>query len=365
MKALNFIVLVGVSIALSACGTSKTSADVESKVFDYKAPPVKAPSLEVPPELTSYGGDDRYSIPGDSESGTSYSEFAKGGENRRANNVLPVAKNVRLERKDTQRWLLVSERAENVWPVVKSFWQDNGLVIKLENPQAGIIETDWSENRAKIPSDGFRKAVRNMLGSLYFSGEKDQFHTRLERSKDGNSTEIYITHYGQHEVQDKNGTEFRWLPRPNDPELEATMLQLLMSKFAGGSGVLDSKNKLPAAAATETAAAPKLNKLADGSQSILLSEPFDKSWRKVGLALEQARILLADKDRSKGIYYLSAGKEDSKTRLGADNVVRNQVFVRETSSGCEVLVSRGGTSNNDETRKIVDELYKVLGRIKD
>lgn len=363
MKALNFVVLVGVSLVLTACGTSKTSEDIESKVFDYKAPPVKAPSLEVPPELTSYGGDDRYSIPGDSESGTSYSEFSKVGENRRANSVLPVAKNVRLERKDNQRWLLVNDRAENVWPVVKSFWQDNGLVIKIENPQAGIIETDWSENRAKIPTDGFRRIVGSVLDSLFSSGEKDQFHTRLERSKDGNSTEIYITHYGQHEVQDKNETGFRWLPRPNDPELEATMLQLLMSKFAGGSGILDNKKKLPAAATTETAAAPKLSKLADGSQVILLSEPFDKSWRKVGLALEQARIPLADKDRSKGIYYLSAGKEDSKAKLGADNVVRTQVYVREIGPGCEVVVSKGGNSSTDETRKVLEELYKVLGRI--
>ena len=363
MKALNMIIMVSATLALTACGTPKTSEDIGSKVFDYKAPPVKAPSLEVPPDLTSYGGDDRYSIPGDSELGTSYSEFTKGGENRRANSVLPVAKNVRLERKDNQRWLLVNDRAENVWPVVKAFWQDNGLVIRIENPEAGVIETDWSENRAKIPMDGFRKIVGSVLDSLFSSGERDQFHTRLERSKDGNSTEIYITHYGQHEVLDKNETGYRWLPRHNDPELEATMLQLLMSKLGGGSGVLDNKKKLPVALASEALAAPKLNKLADGSQSILLSEPFDKSWRKVGLALEQARILLADKDRSKGIYYLSAGKEDSKTRLGADNVVRIQVHVRETGSGSEVVVSKGGASSNDETRKILDELYKILRRI--
>lgn len=363
MKALNFIVLFSAIFALAACGTSKTSDDIESKVFDYKAPPVKAPSLEVPPELTSYGVDDRYSIPGENESGTSYSEFTRGGEVRKANSVLPVAKNVRLERKDNQRWLLVNDRAENVWPVVKSFWQDNGLVIKIENPQAGVIETDWSENRAKIPMDGFRRVVGSVLDSLFSSGEKDQFHTRLERSKDGSSTEIYITHYGQHEVQNKDDTGFRWLPRPNDPELEATMLQLLMSKFAGGSGVLDNKKKLPATTSTETVAAPKLNKLADGSQTIVLSEPFDKSWRKVGLALEQARILLADKDRSKGIYYLSVGKEDTKTKLGADNVVRTQVFVREVSSGCEVVVSKGGSSSNDEARKVAEALFKALGRI--
>ena len=201
---------------------------------------------------------------------------------------MPPVRNVRIERKDAQRWLVVNDTADNVWPVVKAFWQENGLEIKIDNPQAGIIETDWSENRAKVPMDAFRKVLGKVFDGLFSSGERDQYHTRLERSKDGKSTEIYITHYGMKEVEECDNTGFRWLPRPSDPELEATMLQLLMNKLGGGSGVLDNTKKTAVTPADE-ATAPKLNKLADGSQSILLSESFDKSWRKVGLALDQAK----------------------------------------------------------------------------
>lgn len=362
MNVLNITVSTLAIVALTACSTPVGS---EGKSFDYKAPPVKAPALEVPPDLTSSTGDDRYGIPGDAESGTSYSEFSKGGKGRKADSVLPPVKNVRLERKGLQRWLVVNDTAENVWPVVKSFWQENGLAIKIENPQAGILETDWAENRAKVPMDGVRKVLGRVLDSLYSSGERDQFHTRLERSKDGNSTEIYITHYGMQEVVEKDETGYRWLPRPSDPELEATMLQLLMSRLGGGSGVLDNTQKPAVVAEADGVVAPKLNKLADGSQSILLSEPFDKSWRKVGLALEQAGIVLADKDRSKGIYFLSAGKDDAKNKLGADKVVRMQVHVRELSSGCEVIVNNGAGVSNADTQKIVDSLYKALGRLQE
>lgn len=156
MSAIKITVSTLAIVALAACSTPPT---IENKSFDYKAPLVKVRSLEVPPDLTSYSGDDRYGIPGDTESGTSYSEFSKGGTNRKASNVLPPVKNVRLERNDTQRWLVVNDTAENVWPVVKAFWQENGLAIKIENPQVGIIETDWAENRAKIPMDGFRKQI--------------------------------------------------------------------------------------------------------------------------------------------------------------------------------------------------------------
>jgi outer membrane protein assembly factor BamC len=359
MNVLNITVSALAVVVLAGCSSTSSKDSIESKSFDYKAPPVKVRELEVPPDLTSYSGDDRYGIPGEGESGTRFSEFSKGGVNRKASNVLPPVKNVRLERKDTRRWLVVDDKAENVWPIVKAFWQENGLVIKIENPQVGMMETDWAENRAKIPMDGMRKFFGGVLGGLYSSGEKDQFHTRLERSKDGNSTEIYISHYGMQEVAEKNETGYRWLTRPSDPELEATMLQLLMSKLGGGSGVLDNTKKPAAVAAKDSDIAPKLNKLADGSQSILLSESFDKSWRKVGLALEQTGIAIADKDRSKGIYFLSVGKDDAKNKL-AEKVARTQVNVREISSGCEVTVNN---VDGGDVKKIVESLYKALGRL--
>lgn len=362
MNVFHITVSLLVLTSLAACSTPAANDLVESKSFDYKAPPVKVRALDVPPDLTSYSGDDRFAIPGETDTVTRYSEFSKGG-NRKANTVLPPVKNVRLERKDTRRWLVVDDKAENVWPVVKAFWLENGLTLKVENPQVGIMETEWAENRAKVPMDTFRKMFGKVFDGLLSSGESDQYHTRLERSKDGNSTEIYITHYGMQEIALKDETGFKWLPRPGDPELEATMLQLLMSKLGGGSGVLDNSKKPAAASTNESVAAPKLNKLADGSQSILLSEPFDKSWRRVGLALEQAKLAVADKDRSKGMYFLSTSKEDAKSKLGADKLSRIQVNVREISTGCEVTVGNGAESKNADTQKIIDTLYKTLGRI--
>lgn len=363
MNATNITVTTLAVMVLVSCSSTPNKEQIESKSFDYKAPPVKVRALEVPPDLTSYTNDDRYGIPGEGESGTKYSEFSRGGANRKANSVLPPVRNVRLERKDNRRWLVVDDKAENVWPVVKAFWIENGLAIKIENPQVGVIETDWAENRAKIPMDWVRKHITSSFDSVHSSGEKDQYHTRLERSKDGNSTEIYIAHYGIQEVAEPDEKGYKWLPRASDPELEATMLQLLMSKLGGGSGVLDNSKKPATTAANESIVAPKLNKLADGTQIIMLSEPFDKSWRKVGLALEQAGIALADKDRSKGIYFLSAGKDDVKNKAGTEKVARIQVNVRETGSGCEVKALSAEGGSNGDTQKVIDALYKALGRV--
>jgi outer membrane protein assembly factor BamC len=361
MSVLNITVTTLAVIVLSACSSTSNTEGIESKVFDYKAPPAKVRALEVPPDLTSYAGDDRYAITGEGEGVTRYSEFAKGGT-RKTTGVLPPLRNVHLEHKDTRRWLVVEDKAENIWPVIKAFWQENGLTIKDENPQAGIMETEWAENRAKIPMDAFRKYMGKVFDGMLSSSEKDQYHTRLERSKDGNSTEIYIVHYGMQEVAEKDETGYRWLPRPSDPELEATMLQLLMSKLGGGSGVLNNDKKT-SAVPEESASAPKLNKQADGSQSVLLSETFDKSWRKVGLALDQAKIALADKDRSKGVYYLSSGKDDAKGKQGTGKISGIQVKVIEKATGCEVVVNNAAGESNADTQKILDILFKTLGRL--
>jgi outer membrane protein assembly factor BamC len=344
MKVFNITILTLAVLVISACTTSNTPSDknaaTESKSFDYKTPPGKVQALDVPPDLTSYTSDDRYSIPGEGESGTRYSDFLQNGGIRKQSNVLPPVRNVHLERNGNQRWLVVNDKAENIWP------------IKTENPEAGIIETDWAENRVKHPTEG-----------TDFMVEKDQYHTRLERSKDGNSTEIYIAHSGVKAVKSEDQSEKSWVPRASDPELEATMLQLLMAKLGGGSGVLNSTAKPSIPSAPDNVAAPKLNTQADGSQTIFLNEPFDKSWRKVGLALEKSGLLLADKDRSKGIYYLSVGKEDAKIKASADKTLRKQVNVKEISLGCEIQVNNGAGISNADTQKIVDTIFKALGHL--
>lgn len=354
MKASNITASFLMVCALAAC--SSTGDEQKNKAFDYKAAAVKVRPLEVPPELTAPVSNDRYSIPGSDGDGVArFSDFSKGRVGGMSN-VLPEARNVRLMRNGPQRWLLVNDKAENIWPVVKAFWQENGLDIKIDNPQAGVIETDWAENRAKIPMDGVRKVLGKVLSSLYSSGERDQYHTRLERSKDGNSTEIYIKHSGQQEVQDADKNSYKWLTRESDPELEATMLQMLMAKLAGATTVV-VEGAQPYATVQGAAAAAKLQTLADGSKSISLSESFDKSWRKVSLALEQAGIVLEDKDRSKGVFFLRAAKN-------ADKDSSYQVNVRESAGGCEVTVSnsKGTSTSTPEAQRIMDTLYQQIGK---
>lgn len=348
MKVSNFSALTLLACALAACSSTSN----EQNKVDYKAAAIRVKSLEVPPDLTVPAGNDRYGIPG-AEGVTRYSEYSRtqaGGGG--GNAVLPEARNVRLMRDGTQRWLVVNDKPENVWPLVRAFWQENGLPIRIDNPAAGIMDTDWAENRA-IPGDGKRTLFGSLFASSNSSGQRDQYHTRLERSRDG-GTEIYIKHSGLQEVKENNQdsyvVSYKWLPRASDPELEATMLQMLMARLSGTSAAGDTTQK-PA-----TVAAAQLLTAADGSKRVQLAEPFDKSWRKVSLALEQAKLPLDDKDRSKGVFYLRSAK-------GAPDGSVLQVNVKENAAGCEVTVTDGKGVATSDAQRLLETLYPILTRL--
>lgn len=115
----------------------------------------------------------------------------------------------------------------------------------------------------------------------------------------------------------------------------------------------------PASAPVAATSEPELTaelKETDGVKTILLPEPFDRSWRKVGLALEQAGVKVTDKDRANGIYFIPApGKSDKKRP-------DYQVTVHETNGVTEVAANDGDGESNEETLRLIEVLFKNLGK---
>lgn len=364
MKALHIGISTVVLVALAGCGTYGTG-----KRIDYRAGAEQAPALEIPPGLTAPGTDDRYRIP-QGEGVTTYSDYSRGGEPAQARAaVLPRVKGVRLERNGAQRWLVVEDQPENVWPVVRAFWQEVGLGIASEDQAAGVMETVWAENRANIPMSGIRNVVGKVFDNLYSSGEKDQYLTRLERDKDG--TGIYITHRGMEEVVSADGNTSRWEPRANDPELEAIMLQKLMARFGGDAGTAKSApaeaGAVPAAAVAGGDGKASLQEVFDGSKVIIVNDAFDRTWRRVGLAIERAGLAIEDRDRARGIYFLGQPKKESgwldSLKFWEDDASdrRYRVSVKDGGASCEVMVSDQDGAIDQASQQLIEAIYKHIG----
>lgn len=285
-------------ISVSGCGSLNSL--MEPGRIDYKSAG-KAPTLEVPPDLTQLQRENRYAIPDANHGTATASGFsAQQGVKPAAAVVAPKAvPDMHIERDGTQRWLVVKQSPEALWPEIKDFWQDSGFLINLDSPQSGVMETDWAENRAKIPLDIIRSTLGKALDSLYSTGERDKFRTRLERGANG-TTEIYISHRGAEEVltgQQKDSTV--WTPRPADPELEAEFLARLMTRL----GADNSRAQAMVANAPVQKARAKMVDNSSGAY-VEVGEGFDRAWRRVGLALDRVGFTVVDRDRSQGLYFV-------------------------------------------------------------
>ncbi len=351
MKIRNTVVLVLALFALAACSSDKNR-------IDYKVASAKVHALEVPPDLTSPGINEQYVIPGaDGALAANFSDYSKGSLAQPASAVgavLPVLKNVRMERNDKQRWIVVSDKAENVWPAVKAFWLEMGFQIQVDNPQSGVMETDWQENRGNVPQSGVRYVLSKIFDSLKPAGQRDQYVIRIERSKDGLGTEVYLAQQVMEEAPSADKKDIKWVPRANNPEIEIAMLQMLMTRL-GGEAITPAPGATASAsavAATAAAVSVQLKEVA-GSKVIQIGEPFDKSWRKVGLALDKAGIAVEDKDRANGIYLLRATPAAKGKKAGS-----YQVAVRESGAACEVSVRNAEGGSDKESSRIVEALYQ-------
>jgi outer membrane protein assembly factor BamC len=283
------LALLGLTLTLGACSV------LETDKVDYKSAG-KAPTLEVPPDLTQLARETRYAVPG---AAVTASSFQIG---QVATQTTPTAASslgdVRIERAGTQRWLVISRPADKLWEPVKDFWLENGFLLVMDQANLGIMETDWAENRAKIPQDIIRSTIGKVFDSLYSTGERDKFRTRLERNATG-GTDIFISHRGMIEVYSSTSKDqTMWQPRAADPELEAEFLRRLMVKL--GISEVQSKALLAAGPGNNSAQIDTVN----GQPVVRLNDEFDRAWRRVGLALDRTNFTVEDRDRSKGIYFV-------------------------------------------------------------
>ncbi|MDZ4160463.1 MAG: outer membrane protein assembly factor BamC [Burkholderiales bacterium] len=278
-------------LAVSGCSTFQ-----ETKV-DYTSAK-RINTLDVPPDLTQLSKDSRFAMPGGPVSASGY-QVSQASSQATPVTAANSVGDVRIERAGSERWLVVKRPADALWEPVRGFWQDNGFVLVLDQEKLGLLETDWAENRAKLPQDFIRNTLGKLLDSLYSTGERDKFRTRLERNAAG-ETEIYVSHRGMVEVfTSSSKDQTMWQPRPSDPELEAEFLRRLMVKL--GASQEEAKAQLAVASA-----APKARLIQAGGvpTAVEVSESFDRSWRRVGVTLDRSGFTVEDRNRVQGTYFV-------------------------------------------------------------
>lgn len=339
-------------------------------LVDYRSSATPNKPLEVPPDLSQLARESRYQPQGGVVSASAAATAPSAVAAATPTVALQQRGDIRVERLGSQRWLVVGRSPDQLWTPVRNFWEQAGFTLALENPQAGLLETNWSENRAKLPADVVRNTIGGLLGRLYDTGERDQYRTRIDRSAEG--SEIHISHRGIEEVyadERREGTV--WRARPSDPSLEAEMLARLMVAL----GVPDEPARTAVASAPEVAAKARAL-TADGVAALEVDDAFDRAWRRVSLALDRGGFTVEDRDRAAGLFYVryvdprAAGREGPGffARLFSSAPdptvpVRYRIAVKAGDAAkttVSVLTASGGKDVGENGQRIVSLLVNEL-----
>ena len=293
-------------ISMTACSGNKK----DLPKLDYQTQTRKIVKLEVPPDLTNPDQGNLYQVPAGSGAVRASDLSRRTSATQQAANseVLKSVKGVRLERDGNQRWVEVQGKSPaEIWPLLKAFWQENGFDIKSEEPGIGQMETEWAENRAKIPQDGLRRLLDKVgLGGIYSTSERDKFIIRIEQSKNG-TTDVFFAHKGMKEVYaDKNKDTTTWQPAANDPNLEAAFLARFMQYM--GVDQQQAENAL-----TQSVAKRSGNELAriDGN-TLLVSGDYGRNWRRTALALDRIGLNVLGQNIERHAFLVQQAPNESE-----------------------------------------------------
>lgn len=373
-------------LALALAGCTVTSESLTTKIDYRSAAATPAPTLQVPPDLTQLSGDPRYQPPvGGSVSATALQAATTETGTVTASPataVTPAAKaDLRIERAGQQRWLVTRQTPEQLWPVLRQFWQDSGFSLATDQPQVGVMETDWAENRAKLPDDLVSRTVGKVLDRLRDSSERDRYRTRVERN--GDVTEVYISHRGLQEVSSgskERGETFSWVNRPSDPGLEAEMLARLMLRLDAPDEIGKPSPKAIDGAVKSVEAAPSQQPRARALEgqpgaALQVDDSLERSWRRVGLALDRSSFTVEERDRGAATFAIRyvdpklAGKEEPgffSRMFGArkEDLSGTRYRLRLSVSGERTVVSvlddKGAAARDEGAANIVNLLVSEL-----
>ncbi len=359
--------------AMLATGCSSVSSALSGDKIDYRSSGAQSVRLDVPPDLSQLPGQQRYNQATPAiVSASSLSRQAPQAD------AAPVAiapaerGGIKLERQGQTRWLVVNQPPEAIYSQVRGFWSDVGFELTVDRPEAGVMETNFSENRAKLPEDGVRNLLGRVYDMLYDTGLRDSFRTRIERTATG--SEIYISHRGMSEefVDSTRKDQTTWRIRPSDPGLEAEMLARLMVKLGApkeAAAAVREQAAIPAPQAT-VASAVKLG--ANGTTMVLQAEG-DLAWRRVGLALDRSGFTVENRDRKSGSYEVRISVDDPEAakpgffgrlmgRSEAETLARYKVRVEPQGSASlvSVLTDNGAAANSPTGKRIAKRLAEEL-----
>jgi outer membrane protein assembly factor BamC len=279
-------------------------------------------TLEAPPDLVTPQWEDSLEIPKTANDRVSALE-TQGPALGAA--VLPEFLDVRVRREGPTTWLEVDSDPVSLWPLMRSFWQEQRYPIGADEPTLGYIETEWKQNTDR--------SVNTELNQESYDITGEKFRIRLERQPNA-VTNIFLTQRGAEVAAINKGNQILWKPQPPNGERETEMMIRLM-EFLGTSRQ-DAQQKIAGADAQFLYLDIKD---IGGVPVLVVGDIFSRVWRRTGVALDRSGLVVEDHDRNKGVYFVAV--DIAPAGVPAQEAKPQKVFyeIHLLSQGKQTLVT--------------------------
>lgn len=378
-RALRAAAVVSAIAALTGCNA--LGVNFSDEKVQYETSTSRAP-LEVPPDLNTVTNNDRFAVPARPQIVSANAEAAKARMDAEARGeaptqVLPQTEFAKVVRDGQFRYVHVTVSPDKVWPLLQDFWASVGLAVKSQDARTGIIQTEWAENKANLPKDIIRATIGKVLDVVYDTGTRDQYRARMERADDG-TTNIFITHRQMVEVLKGPQEESTiWQPGPNDPELEAVMLTRLAQMLETELNPAAKPQEQKAIDAMEAIKYAPVSHIVEGAggkpAAVLIDEPFDRAWRRVGVALDRGGFEVTDRDRSQGLFMINYLDPDYEQKQKQNQGFFTNLFskakavdpvpyrIRLSDEGDKTRVTVLGEDGRADTTGVAPRILTLIG----
>jgi len=258
----------------------------------------RAAKLSVPPAFTTPNPHNKLALPEiASARATAMAEKQKSG------GVLASGTGVKVAGGPQSRYLVVDAKPDAVWPKLQSFLQDEGYVVKREQPAAGYLQTGWTgvqnADRSGFSLMRFLKIAKD---TLFKPDHIERVRLRIEQGESDKQTLVFVTSQKMELTGDKplipgeESYNFKYA----DPKPDAALSSDIMARLAA---YMSGKTEAQSRAMVAATFAPRSKVIYKEDKKVRyveVDQSFPQVWNRTGLALDRLGFDPIKSDRKDG-----------------------------------------------------------------
>jgi len=330
-------------------------------------------SLEVPPDLTSPSYENSFRL-SDIVNGIESNTINLTNENidNSSQKILDTPTDISVKKFGNRRWLIINKSPDLVWDLSKQFLKEKGFSIKKSNKKLGIIETDFLENKPKIPPKSMgliRSFLESQIDNVsYTLPIVDSYKITIEPLEPEAKTQLSLSLFSMAEVisgSGKDETTF-WQASEKNYALEAEMLYSLMVYLGGDTA--NAREKI-------------INARDDGKVSVTIKDGINgyaklvfnlnlaETWDNMSWALNETNTQLEDRDLKGKSFYIQLARTSDKglfsSLFGEDAIFKTYQLqlksINETTT--EVYFNDISEANESETKEFSYDFFRKVQKL--